>query len=222
MREKENVIFLGCNYSNKKIKGHFNNLKERLEEDFPVRVVLIDKERGKGSADLWKQIRMAIEQASLAIFDVTAFRPNVVLELGYALAKKDESSILITVDTRRKNGESDEWKLSDIGHLKRVQYKTIKQLDEQLEEHLNNVPAIERINALWEQADNETTIPDKYYDVALEVLKALRDGNSFGDAGIRTISQGTSVPFKTLSRLLKKNKLATRSQGSNGRWKLVE
>ena len=30
---KSNIVFLGCNYNDKKIKAQFDNLKKRLEAD---------------------------------------------------------------------------------------------------------------------------------------------------------------------------------------------
>ena len=101
---KTNVIFLGCNYSNKKIKTHFDILKVNLERDYPVKAVLIDREKKKGARDIWQEIQTGIEESSLAIFDVSAFRPNVVLELGYALAVKDRENILVCFDERKQRG----------------------------------------------------------------------------------------------------------------------
>jgi hypothetical protein len=68
-----NRVFLACNYSNQKVKGHFNKLKGRLQAEWPIHVILIDKERGNASKDFWKQIRAEIENCALAIFDVSAF-----------------------------------------------------------------------------------------------------------------------------------------------------
>ncbi|MGA2450258.1 MAG: hypothetical protein ABTD50_16410 [Polyangiaceae bacterium] len=111
-------VFLGCNYSNQKVKAHFNMLKEKLEKDWPVHVCIIDKEPGKGARDLWSEIRRGIDECALAVFDVSGFRPNVVLELGYSLAVKDEEVILICFDERKpRKGGKPSWLLSDVGHL---------------------------------------------------------------------------------------------------------
>jgi len=223
---KTNVIFLGCNYSNKKVKGHFDALKTKWEREWPVRVVLIDKEKAKGSRDLWREISEAIQSASLVIFDVSAFRPNVVLELGFALALKHEEDIIISFDERKKKkaGKKPEWLLSDISHRNRINYKSLSQLDKYLEENLTKVPAIKHFMELKATAEDETSIPEKYADVALKALHTLRDSDNvtMSDDQLASLTKGTNVRIETLKRILKKHKLAKRYQGPNGRWYLVD
>ena len=157
-----NRVFLACNYSNKKVKGHFNKLREHLQKEWPIHVILIDKERGNASKDFWKQIRSEIDNCALAIFDVSAFRPNVVLELGYALAVKDEKQILITYDQRKpRTAKPPEWLLTDISHIHQVRYKQMEQMDDKIEENLENVPAVAAFKSLCDEA-RSTSIPDKY------------------------------------------------------------
>jgi hypothetical protein len=221
MATKTNTIFLGCNYSNKKVKRHFEVLKSQWESEWPVRVILIDKEESKGARDLWAEIRNHIEVYYLAILDVSAFRPNVVLELGYALAVKDQEAILVSFDARKLGGRQPQWLLSDIPHLHRHAYKTLEQLDQKLSENLEKVPAIDRFKELSAAAEQETDAPDKYVSAALSVLHALRKGSLSGEQ-LRRIPQGSAIRVDTLTRLLKEHKLARRSRGRNGRWSLVE
>ncbi|HQN73907.1 MAG TPA: hypothetical protein PLB16_10870, partial [bacterium] len=54
--------------------------------------------------DMWVDIQKEIEESEFCLFDVSGFRPNVVLELGYALAVKNNSEILITFRHRKKRG----------------------------------------------------------------------------------------------------------------------
>ena len=91
-----NVVFFGCNYNDKKIKAQFDSLKRRIETDTPLTCIVIDKRSGKSARDLWRDIRSHIEDSAACLFDVTGFRPNVVLELGYALSVKSEDEIFIT------------------------------------------------------------------------------------------------------------------------------
>lgn len=215
------LIFLACNYSNKKVKVHFNKLKANFEAALPVRVVLIDKERGKGSRDLWKEIQTAITDCALAVFDVSAFRPNVVLELGYALAVKDEEQIIITFDERKLRGNKPQWLLSDISHLHQVRYRTLEQMDSKIEENLSKVPSVARYRALQDQARAETLAGDKYVQAALSVLHALREKNGLTDQQLDAIVRGTNVRRETFLRFLKSHQLAYRERG-RGRWYLVE
>ncbi|HPD56084.1 MAG TPA: hypothetical protein P5294_02070 [Smithellaceae bacterium] len=82
------TIFLACNFSNKRVKRHFDRLKKKWEDTLPVCVYISDQVQGKGARDLWKDITQTIKKSTLSIFDVTSFRPNVILELGFALANK--------------------------------------------------------------------------------------------------------------------------------------
>lgn len=94
MIELTNDVFLGCNYNDKKIKAQFDNLKRRIEKTTPLSCVIVDKRKGKPAKDLWKDIKRLIEQSSACVFDLTGFRPNVVLELGYALSNNFRSGYL--------------------------------------------------------------------------------------------------------------------------------
>lgn len=91
-------IFLACNFGNNRVKGHFDGLKQNWEEHLPVSVYISDQVQGGGARDLWQDITQTIKEANLAIFDVTSFRPNVILELGFALAHKQASQIIICRD----------------------------------------------------------------------------------------------------------------------------
>lgn len=218
---KRNLIFLGCNYSNKKVKKHFENLKKTLESRFPVSVVLIDKEKAKGARDLWMEIKESITESALAIFDVSAFRPNVVLELGYALAEGDYEKVLITFDERQpRGGKKPEWMLSDISHLNRIPYKTLGQMDQKIEENLSKVPSVASYRSLCGEAQKCTTAPDKYSQAALTVLKVLRDHGPLTDTQVDDLCKGTSVRRDTLKRLLRDHRLAD-TRPDDGQWSLV-
>src|SRR3972149_7591438 len=117
-----NVVFFGCNYNDKKIKGQFNSLKNRIEKDTALSCVLLDKRGGKSANDLWQDIKLHIEDSAACVFDLTGFRPNVVLELGYALSIKAPEQIFITFRKRKTKGKDPKWLLSDITHLNRHEY----------------------------------------------------------------------------------------------------
>ena len=221
METDAHVVFLGCNYTNAKIKKHFNQLKSKWEKEWPLRVILIDKERRKGARDLWSEIKRGIASSSLAIFDVSAFRPNVVLELGYALAIKDEDDVVISVDSRKpRQRRTAKWLLSDIGHLNRIQYKQLGQLDKLLDDVLERVPIVKRFLAFQQDVKDETNAPQKYIDCGLRVLQKLRDSGTMSDQQMASTVRGSAVRIETLRKLLKKHKLARRDKGRGG-WFLV-
>jgi hypothetical protein len=48
-----NLIFLACNFQNKRVKHHFDWLKKKWENFLPVRVYLSDSVEGGGARDIW-------------------------------------------------------------------------------------------------------------------------------------------------------------------------
>jgi hypothetical protein len=175
------------------------------------------------SADPWPDhVPVNDPKASLCVFDVSGFRPNVVLELGLALAEKDEESVIITYDARKPRGKGkQEWLLSDIGHLDRKTYKTLSQVDQKIEDNLDKVPAIKNCKGLVEEAKRTTSVPDKYLEMALKVLHGMREKGHHTDQQIEALIKGSGVRRSTLGALLKKHKLAHRQKG-RGRWILTE
>lgn len=213
-------VFFGCNYNDKRIKAQFDLLKTRLESRFPIDCVVIDKRSGKSARDLWKDIRDEIEQCGLLFFDVTAFRPNVILELGYALALKEESQIFITWRKRRSGGKAPSWILSDITHLNRHEYTTIPQLDEFVETQLMQAEWMQRVKAFDGSCDQETNAADKYKEQGLKVLHSLRDDGPRTAEQVKVLVQGSAVRRETLTRLLKDARLVKRTRGQPGRFYL--
>ena len=215
-------IFLACNYNNRRIKRHFDKLKEEWEYHYPLRITLIDKIKRRGAADIWEEIISEIEIASLAVFDVSTFRPNVVIELGYALAIKDYSQIVICWDSRTVGGKKPDWLLSDISHLTRIQYKSFPKLDAQLADYRDSIPAMQRYIELADDVQQNTNAGEKYADCACEVVQWLLEGKPLSDKQVLSCIQGSSIQKKKFFTLLRKYQLAIRGQGQHGKWKLVE
>lgn len=219
MQEIANQVFLGCNYNDKKIKSQFDNLKRRLERTTPLNCVIVDKRRGKSARDIWKDIKNLIETSAVCIFDVTAFRPNVVLELGYALAIKAEEQIFITFRERKSKGKMPQWLLSDITHLNRFNYIHMSDLERHVRKELKSIgyglgwqafsEGCQRINA-----------GDKYEQKGLEILQAIRDNGPKNASQIRQIMAGTACRLNHMSQLLRNEKLIVRGKGSNGRFSI--
>lgn len=216
-----NKIFLGCNYSNRKIKRHFDRLKETWEKNYPLEVIVIDGQTAQGTKDLWKEIQRHIVDCALAILDVSGFKPNVVLELGYALAMKAEHQIVISFDERkRREGRKPEWQLSDIPQLHQVRYKTLDALDEKLLEHIKAMEYMKHLAACHDRFTHDTTVPEKYISASTQVLGAMRDSGALTDTQFQARFAGSSVRKTILGKALKQNHLARRSQGPHGKWTL--
>lgn len=215
-------VFFGCNYNDQRIKGQFDLLKSRLELKFPIECTVIDKRPGKSARDLWRDIQTEVQDCGLAFFDVTAFRPNVVLELGYALAFKEEGELFITFRKRKSKGKLPAWLLSDITHLHRYEYMNVKQLDQFVEDQLNQSVWMKRVNTYYRSCDEKTNAADKYKEQGLKVLRTLRDEGAKTEDQIRAITQGSAVRRETLTNLLKEARLVKRTPGQPSRFLLAE
>jgi nucleoside 2-deoxyribosyltransferase len=215
-------VFFGCNYNDKRIKGQFDLLKVRLEQRFPVECVVVDKRAGKAARDLWRDIRTEIDSCGLVFFDVTAFRPNVVLELGYALALKDESNIFITFRKRKSKGKVPGWLMSDISHLNRFEYTTVDQLDSFVEEQLGQADWMRRMREFNRNCEEKTTAPEKYKTEGLKVVQTIRDSGPRTADQIDGLVRGSAVRRETLTQLLRGAKLVKRTPGRPGRFYLPD
>jgi hypothetical protein len=188
-------------------------------------VYLSDQVQGGGARDLWKDITQTIEEAILTIFDVTSFRPNVILELGFSLAHKPASQIIICRDLTPsgKKREQTRWPLSDISHLYRIEYKRFNTLDEKLLEHVMRMPPVKNFYSLMTEIKRQRNLSKTLYiGVALEVLKELRDNGPVRRREFRSRLEKRRVNAKTLEDLLKRFKLAKPESGQNGRWMLID
>jgi hypothetical protein len=219
-----NTIFLACNFNNRRVKGHFDELKRNWENSLPVKVYLSDKVKGKGARDLWQDISVTIREANLAIFDVTSFRPNVVLELGYALAVKSNMHIVICRDltpSGKKVKNLEGWLLSDIPHLNRIEYKKFRTLDKQLLEHVEMMAPVRRFYQLMVDVERQREVSNKaYISESLSALHHLRDDGPLLRKDLKSTIADPDIEFGLIAGLLTKHKLA--QPDSEGYWKLID
>ena len=212
-----NKVFMGCNYNDKKIKAQFDNLKKRLELDTPLRCEIIDKRAGKPARDLWQDIKTTIEESAVCIFDVSGFRPNVVLELGYALSIKAEDQLFITFRKRKTSGNPPKWFLSDIAHLQRHEYISLADLEHFIRDQLDQVPYGKRFTEFLNDCSS-TAAPDKYKNAGLKVIQSIRDNGTRSEQQVAAVMTGTGCHFAIMAKLLKRNQIAIRTRGRNGRF----
>jgi hypothetical protein len=207
-----NKVFFGCNYNDKSIKRQIDNMKKRIEIDMPISCVIIDKKATKAANDLWNDIKTEIDKSDLCIFDVSGFRPNVVLELGYALAVKNTNQIIITFRQRKNKGKIPDWLLSDIGHLQRNEYNHVSTLEILIRNEINQIDYIKHLGSFEKECRKSN---DKYYQYGLTVLMEIRDNGSKNDEQLKYIIKGSNCRYDKLIDLLTKHNLI---QLSNGRY----
>ncbi len=219
MKVYANTVFFGCNYNDKKIKKQFDALKSRIEKDTPLSCMIIDKRVGKAARDMWKDIRMHIEESAATVFDLTAFRPNVVLELGYALSIKPEDRVFITFRRRKSQGQQPKWLLSDISHLQRYEYVSTSDLDSHVRQQLDGTPYLMGYASFLKDCE-QTNAADKYKEYGLRILRALRDEGTKTDQQIKNVMTGSACRFAQMTRMLKKHNLVARTPGKHGKYSI--
>lgn len=221
-----NTIFLACNFVNKRVKRHFDGLKKIWGKILPVRVYLSDKVQGGGARDLWNDITQTIGEANLLIFDVTSFRPNVTLELGFSLALKRTDQIIICRDltpSGKKSSNHEKWQLSDIPHLYRIEYRNFNTLDEQLLQHVERMAPVRKFYELVKEIERQHDLSNNIYiSEALAALRELRDNGPIRRKKFRARLINRGVEAKTLEKLLMYFELAKPESGRNGFWKLID
>jgi hypothetical protein len=219
-------VFFACNYTDKRIKSRFDKLKKNLEQRYPIECILIDKS-SRGASDFWRDIKREVKLCDLQFFDVTGFRPNVVLELGYALSEwqQPEGHIFISWSKRKVKKTTPRWLLTDIGHLQRKEYAAGPDLDRFVEDTLQEsefFERLERFNELCRVKTSPTACP-KYQQKGIDVMKKLRgNGASLRTTEIRQMAKGTAIRAETLIDFLKEANLVKRELGRYGQYYLLQ
>jgi hypothetical protein len=211
-------LFLGCNYNDKSIKSQFDNIKTRIENDTPMQCVIIDKRTSKAAKDIWLDIQKEITESIMCVYDISGFRPNVILELGYALATKNNEQILLTFKNRKAKGRQPTWLLSDISHLQRYQYGIVSDLEKHIREQIMHTEYMKSFAEFVAKCATDTSAPDNYSTNGLNILKSIRDQGPKTEEQIINLLQGSACRPAKMIQLLKGSKLMKRQQGSHSRF----
>ncbi len=105
-----------------------------------VGVLPVIVEHSLQTAELWPHIVSEIEKADYVMADVSSLRPNIILELGYALKAKHETRVAIFVSKNSKVP-------SDLSGMKWVGYAGYRDFGEQLHRWLTQVVKAEDNNS---------------------------------------------------------------------------
>lgn len=202
-------VFFGCNYNDKRIKSRFDHLKAKLEAKYPIECIIIDKQRKRPAKDIWREIREAIEASSILVFDVSGFRPNVVVELGYALAKKNEDQLLVTVDERKKKGKKKStWLLSDIGHLYTKHYKLARDLERYVLQQIKRSTyfvKLKEFKRLSKKKFNKEH--SKIIKCGNKIMRVIRDEGAKSHYLLKSIAEKEECRLGSVLSLLRKENL---------------
>ncbi len=213
-------VFIGCPFR-KQIRKNYDKLKEELERETPLHVILADTGPITSTDYLLEHITTQITDSAGCIFDATGGNPNVSLEVGIAHALP--ASFILTFNTRkprtrqereaetilREEGEVRPI-IADLQGRNRLEYKTYPVLKGQLlRRYLNNLPYMRR----W--ADFKRRY-NRYVDAALEMFSEIRTSGRTTRPRVDAILDGTGIPTTDLVEALVGAKLMVRRRGRGG------
>lgn len=215
--ESQRKIFFGCNYNDKRIKSRFDQLKVRLENQYPLDCVIIDKQKKRPAKDIWREIREEIAASTMLVFDVSGFRPNVIIELGYAMAQKNEEQILVTLDERKKlRKRKPKWLLSDIPHLYVKNYKLARDLDKYVKQQIKRLPYIIKMNEFrmsCRRKSKKTSSSAPLYKCGNKIMRVIRDEGFKSHQQLKNLAERENCRLGTVLALLKRSRLIKKRGG---------
>ncbi len=114
--------------------GEQAKIIKRVCDSASVEPIIV--EHGLETSELWSAIIDNIERADYFVADISSLRPNIVLELGYALKAKHESrtGIFISRNVRMP---------ADLSGKKRLEYSGFSDFQKQLAKWLQQVVRID-------------------------------------------------------------------------------
>lgn len=106
-------------------KRDYRKIFTKIEEDYQVRFIFADEKIT--NMQIMQKIISYIKSSDFSLFDISAWNPNVTLELGFAMATSSDWYICFNPDKTPQNEVP-----SDIKGLDRLQYKSFSDLSDQL------------------------------------------------------------------------------------------
>ncbi len=215
---KVHQVFVGCPFLNA-IRKNYDKLKEDLEKDTPLHIVLADTAAITSTDYLLEHITNLIRESAGCIFDVTGGNPNVSLEVGVAHALP--ADFLLALYTRKPRTQQNAQRalesegevrpiISDLQGRNRVEYKTYKVLKEQaLSRYLGRLPYMRRWNDFRKRNRN-------FVKPALEVFSEIRTSGRTVRQRVIALLDGTGIQADAMLRVLSQAKLLTVKRGRAG------
>src|ERR1039458_158532 len=102
--QKIQQIFIGCPFL-RTIRKNYDKLKEELEGETPLHLILADTTAVSSTDYLLEHITTLIRESAACLFDASGANPNVSLEVGVAHALPAE--FLIALYTRKRMCDTD-------------------------------------------------------------------------------------------------------------------
>lgn len=215
---KPQQVFIGCPFSNP-IRKNYDRLKEELEKETPLHLVLADTTAISSTDYLLEHITTLIRESAGCIFDVTWGNPNVSLEVG--IAHTLPADFILAFYTRKQRSAADkalaeagEAKpiISDLQGRNRIEYKQYAALkDHLMRRYLSRLQYMER----WSRFKKASS---SYVPYALRVFEEIRESGRTVNSRVSGMLAGSGINTQDFGRALTAQRLVTIRKGRQGGW----
>jgi hypothetical protein len=217
---KSYQLFIGCPFR-KAIRKNYDRLKEELEAETPLHIVLADTTAVSSTDHLLDHITTLIRESAGCVFDATDGNPNVSLEVGVAHALPADFVLCLYTRrprTRAERQAADALELegevkpiiADLQGRVRIEYKTYPVLKNKiLTRYLSKLPYFKR----W---SDFKTRRSSFVKPALQVFSEVRTSGRSLRPRAMAMLEGTGIQVDDLLGALTDAKLLAVKRGRNG------
>ena len=214
---KLHQVFIGCPFR-RDIRGSYDKLKQEIEAETPLALVLADTGAISSTNYLLQHITDLIRDSAGCVFDATGGNANVSLEVGIAHALSADYLLAIktrkprthpTTSALRSDGDVRPI-ISDLQGKHRVEYKQYAVLRREVEKkYLDHLPFMKR----WHQfkAANSKMVP-----YAVQLYTQIRTSGRCQRPRLEAILEGSGFTATQVVRELVKYKLLVTKTGPQG------
>jgi hypothetical protein len=212
-------VFIGCPFR-AAIRKNYDRLKQDLEAESPLHLVLADTTAITSTDYLLEHITRLISESACCVFDATGGNPNVSLEVGIAHAWPTD--FLLTFNTRKPRTKVEKQAegaaaregevrpiIADLQGRNRIEYKAYGNLKQQLtSRYFGRMPYMQR----WQTFERQHSA---FVAPALEMFKDLRRGRALRSRVLGRLS-GTGIGVDDLLDALTQERLVEVRVGRTG------
>lgn len=215
---KVHQVFIGCPFL-MAIRKNYDQLKEDLERESPLHIVLADTTAISSTDYLLEHITNLIRDSAACIFDATGGNPNVSLEVGIAHALPTE--FLLAMYTRKPRSQQRAEKvleaegerrpiISDLQGRNRIEYKTYPSLKEQVvNRYLSKLPYMQRWLTFKKRKSS-------FAEPALQLFQEMRSSGRTVRPRVSAVLDGTGIRVDEFLDSLSDAKLVAVKRGRAG------
>jgi hypothetical protein len=211
-------VFIGCPFLTA-IRENYDQLKDDLEKETPLHVVLADTTAISSTDYLLEHITNLIRESAACIFDATGGNANVSLEVGIAHALP--ADFLLAMYTRKPRTQQKAEKalesegerrpiISDLQGRNRIEYKTYPSLKSQVKSrYLTRLPYMQR----WAQFQKRYS---SHVAPALQLFQEMRASGRTVRPRVTAVLDGSGIRTDDLLDSLSEAKLVVVKRGRVG------